>query len=135
MATPQWLQDVIANTQKIQDAKDADNLKKYDMAAADWVTNNVMNRDQGRALTAPPSLPTITTFYDAGGYMDGRTVPNPAAKPPVLPPPATTQPNQPGFGGTGAGARDEMLFQILMAIQRDIAQVKAVIVPNQGGQS
>jgi hypothetical protein len=127
--TPAWLQGVIDNSQKIQTAKDEDNFRLYLAACLSWIDNNMRNRDAGNPLTAPPALPTVTTFFDAGGYMDSHTVPNPAALPPVLPPPGKTQPPTPFT--TGAAARDQMMFDLLTAIQRDVAQIKAVVAPGK----
>ena len=129
--TPPWLQGYIDGEQKIQDKRDSESLKGYEQASADWVTNNVLKREREGANftpTAPPPLPTKTTFFDAGGYMDQRIVPHPDAKPPVLPPPTPTNPDNPGFGGTGAGARDAQMFMMLNSILSDLAKIKAVVV-------
>lgn len=127
--TPDWLKNVIANSQSKQDAKDAENLRYFNSASAEWIENNIRNRENGNAITTPPALPTVTTFYDGGGHMEQRTVPNPAAIPPVLPPPViSTAPNIPGMGGSGGDARDNMMFDLLIAIQRDVSIVKKAIV-------
>lgn len=128
MATPAWLQGVIDTNQTNQNGKDADNLKAYEQAAAEWVKSNTHNREIGLALTAPPPLPTVTTWFDGGGYADTRTVPNPAAVTPVLPPWTPPTPGGGGIGTAGGAARDEMMFDLLIAIQRDVAQIKAAVL-------
>lgn len=116
LTTPAWLQANIDTYNATAQAKAADDLRIYDQNLAQWVTNNIHNRDIGQPISPAPAIPMVVTWYDGGGFLASKSTPNPNAKPAVLPPPAPTAPDQPAFGGTSAGARDAEMFRLLYAI-------------------
>lgn len=122
LTTPEWLQSNINKKNQDAQAKAADDLRIYDQNVSQWIVNNVHNRESGLPISTAPSIPMVVEYYDAGGFMAVRMSANPNAKPAVLPPPAPTVPDQPGFGGTSAGARDtemfRLLYEILDAVQK-----------------
>ena len=114
--TENWLQKNIDTYNLAAQSKAADDLRIYDQNVSQWIANNVHNRDIGQPISPAPAIPMVTTWYDGGGFLASRQAPNPNAKPAVLPPPVVTLPNNPGFGGTSAGARDAEMFRLLYAI-------------------
>ena len=111
-----WLQKNIDNQNAAAKQKAANDLATYLQNLKQWQDGTIHSRTIGAAISAAPALPTITIFFDAGGWINSRVEVNPEAPPPTLPPMPKTSPDQPAFGGTGADARDRELFRLLYAI-------------------
>ena len=110
---PDWVnQQRIASLRKQADDQNSLHLQQYNGAAADWVTNNLRNRDLGLPITAVPTPPAKIVVDDSGN--DSR-IDWPGLQPPILPPPVLNT----GTGGirATAGLPPDRIDQILAMLR------------------
>lgn len=113
--TPGWLQSVITFNQARQNIQDASALAAWLSVAQRWV-------DAGHTGQNPGNVPTLTTFYDAGDYMDQASVPNPAA---IMPTPTPKIPVAPiTLLSSGAFDYDAQVLGLLHTIIQLLTQPK-----------
>ena len=92
---PEWLQGVIDTMQKRANEKYEDDLNVYRQASQDWITANVINRDNGLPIArftrpAPARVfgPTKTAPWHRRANLIRRIkAPEPPPPPPKQPPP------------------------------------------------
>lgn len=112
-----WLQKNIDQQNLNAKAKADGDLAIYRQNLKQWQAGTIHSREIGAAISAAPALPTITLFFDGGGFIQSRIDVNPAAEPPTLPPMPTTSPNMPAFGGTNVDAQWKEVFRLLYQIE------------------
>lgn len=122
---PEWLQNVVANMQANQDNVYHNALAVYNAGCASWVANNVLNRDLGRPLTAPPTIPIRQIIYATTSNSLGQySAPvDPTIPIPVLPPPVPITPSAPILGPGSTNPGSSVTLDQVYALLKKIAGV------------
>lgn len=128
---PEWLQGVIHTMQERADAKYAEELKNYNSAAQDWITANVINRDNGLAVTqfTRPVPARVVFSTDENGNLTQISETDPKIVPPVLPPPVPKQAPTPlrTSAPYADAANQAVMGQILQIVAETSAAVNRIV--------
>ena len=127
---PEWLQGVIDTMQKRANEKYEDDLNLYRQASQDWITTNVINRDNGLPITpfTRPVPARVVFGTDENGTLSQTSSPDPSIKAPELPPAAPKQPSTP-FRTTAPyadAAEQAVMGQILQFVAETNAAVARI---------
>ena len=74
----------VASLQRMAAEQNSMRLQRYQQASADWITNNLRNRDLGVPISPLPVMPKKIAVSDSGDWNE---IPFDDLQPPVLPPP------------------------------------------------